>query len=313
MINNSFFPVAFPARSFIAKPSDKILDQAADQTSGQTFDQIFNQTSSQTSLQTFEPASEQTNKTSIATQPTIASTIAVFAMAAFLVSVPVFIQAPLVRAFPYLSLAMTPAWVLWGWWLYQRPQRQHWGDLLIGFSWSWLAGSIYWGWLRTNPYLHLPVEAIGLPFCLGCLWYTKNSLSKNSLGKSLERTGEVSLEDNVEGSSKPELFSIGLWFYLGSLLGTALTDLYFYVNQLIPHWRTVMEGEPTAAAPILHQALAQINNPLGWVSALVILTWLLILGIYPLQQTTLPRYAFSGAILSTILVDGLFWLVASFA
>ncbi len=289
MINNSFFPATFPATFFKSKPSDQTIDQIIDQIPDQTSDQI--------------------NKTSIATPPTIAPTIAVFAMAAFLVSVPVFIQAPLVRAFPYLSLAMTPAWVLFGWWLYQRPQRQHWGDLLIGFSWSWLAGSIYWGWLRTEPYLHLPVEAIGLPFCLGYLWYTKNSLGKNSLGK----TGEINLEVNPKDSSKSGWLSIGLWFYLGSLLGTALTDLYFYVNQLIPYWRTVMEGEPTAAAPILHQALAQINNPLGWISALVILTLLLILGIYPLRRSTLPRYAFSGAILSTILVDGLFWLVASLA
>jgi len=289
MINNPFFSVTFPTTFFKTKPADQISDLIPDQ----IFSQTFNQTS------------DQINQTSIATPPTIAPTIAVFAMAAFLVSVPVFIQAPLVRAFPYLSLAMTLAWVLFGWWLYQRPQRQHWGDLLIGFSWSWLAGSIYWGWLRTEPYLHLPVEAIGLPFCLGYLWYTKNSIGKNSLGK----TGEV----NLEGSPKSGLLSIGLWFYLGSLLGTALTDLYFYVNQLIPYWRTVMEGQPTAAAPILHQALAQINNPLGWISALVILTWLLILGIYPLQRSTLPRYAFSGAILSTILVDGLFWLVASLA
>lgn len=293
MINNPFFPVTFPATSFKTKPADQISDLIPDQ----IFSQTFNQTS------------EQINQTSIATPPTIAPTIAVFAMAAFLVSVPVFIQAPLVRAFPYLSLAMTLAWVLFGWWLYQRPQRQHWGDLLIGFSWSWLAGSIYWGWLRTEPYLHLPVEAIGLPFCLGYLWYTKNCIGKNSLGK----TGEVNPEVNLEGSPKSGLLLIGLWFYLGSLLGTALTDLYFYVNQLIPYWRTVMEGQPTAAAPILHQALAQINNPLGWISALVILTWLLILGIYPLQRSTLPRYAFSGAILSTILVDGLFWLVASLA
>jgi hypothetical protein len=304
MINNSFFPVIFPAKFFVAKPSDKILDQAADQTFDQTSSQIFNQTSD-------EQTSEQTNKTLIATQPRMT----IFIMAAFLVSVPVFIQAPLVRAFPYLSLAITPAWVLLGWWLYQRPQHQHWGDLLIGFSWSWLAGSIYWGWLRTEPYLHLPVEAIGLPFCLGCLWYTKNSIRKNSINSinSIKTTAKITGEVNLESSPKSGFLSIGLWFYLGSLLGTALTDLYFYVNQLIPYWRHVMAGEPTAAAPILHQALVQINNPLGWISALVILTWLLILGIYPLQKVTLPRYAFSGAILSTILVDGLFWLVASFA
>ncbi|NJL89605.1 MAG: DUF3120 domain-containing protein [Coleofasciculaceae cyanobacterium SM2_1_6] len=272
MINNSFLPVTFPAAFLKPKPSKQISEQI----------------------------SHLPNETLSATPPPIAPTIAVFTMAAFLVSVPVFIQAPLVRAFPYLSLALTPAWVLWGWWLYQRPQRQHWGDLLIGFSWSWLAGSIYWGWLRTEPYLHLPVEAIGLPFCLGYLWYSQYSLG---------RTGK----DNLGVGYKSGFLSIGLWFYLGSLLGTALTDLYFYVNQLIPYWRAVMAGEPTAAAPTLHQALAQINNPLGWISALGILTWLLVLGIYPLKQATLPRYAFSGAILSTILVDGLFWLVASLA
>ncbi|MBE9174501.1 DUF3120 domain-containing protein, partial [Synechocystis salina LEGE 06155] len=53
-------------------------------------------------------------------------------MAGFLVSVPVFIQAPLVRQFPWLSLALTLPWVAIAVWLMKRPDRALWGDLLLG-------------------------------------------------------------------------------------------------------------------------------------------------------------------------------------
>lgn len=212
----------------------------------------------------------------------------IFTAAAFLVSVPVFIQAPLVRQFPLLSLVLTAAWVIGGWWLYQRPQSKIWGDLILGFSWSWLAGTIYWGWLRTEPYWHLPVEAIGLPFGLWCLWFSRKN-------------------------HRTEFLAIGTWFYFGSLWGTALTDGYFYVNSLIPYWRAVMAQEPALASPILHQAIGQINNPLGWISALLLLCLLLVTGFQPLKQSNLSYWAFGGATLSTILVDSLFWLVAAIA
>ena len=223
----------------------------------------------------------------------------VFMAAAFLVSVPVFIQAPLVRQWPFLSLALTPIWVAWGWWLYQRPACRTWGDLLLGFSWSWLAGTIYWGWLRTEPYWHLPVEAIGLPFCLWCL-----------------RSAKIGNLGDGGKDSKTDFLTIGSWFYLGSLWGTVLTDGYFYVNNLIPYWRAIMAQEPSLAVPILHQAIAQVNNPRGWISALFLLCILLFTGLQPLKslnQVTLNCWAFSGAVLSTILVDGLFWLVAFLA
>ena len=48
----------------------------------------------------------------------------------------------------------------------RQPAFKFWGDLAIGFSWTWLAGSLYWGWLRGNPYVHLPVEAIGCQLSL---------------------------------------------------------------------------------------------------------------------------------------------------
>ncbi len=205
----------------------------------------------------------------------------VLAAACFLVSVPVFVQAPLVRQLPLLSLVMTLFWVWLGLTLLRKESTQVWGDLLLGFSWSWLAGSIYWGWLRWEPLIHLPVEAIGLPFAL---WGLSRGWGK-----------------------------VGNLFYLGSLFGTALTDVYFYVADLIPHWRQVMRVEPELARPIFQNALAQVQTPWGisWVIALM--GTLLIVGLWGLGKKQLGWWAFSGAVLSTILVDSLFWVAATFA
>ena len=205
----------------------------------------------------------------------------VFGAACFLVSVPVFAQAPLVRQLPLLSLVMTLGWVWLGLMLLRKESTFVWGDLLLGFSWSWLAGSIYWGWLRWEPLIHLPVEAIGLPFAL---WGLSRGWGK-----------------------------VGNLFYLGSLFGTALTDVYFYVADLIPHWRQVMRVEPELARPIFQNALAQVQTPWGisWVIALM--GTLLIVGLWGLGKKHLGWWAFSGAVLSTILVDSLFWVAATFA
>jgi len=207
----------------------------------------------------------------------------VFWTAAFLVSVPVFVQAPLVRYYPEVSLGLTVFWVGLGIWLLKQAKISLWGDLLLGFSWSWLAGSLYWGWWRWEPLIHIPMEAIGLPFVL---W---------GLGKGRGKVGNL--------------------FYLGSLLGTAITDLYFYLTGLIPYWRQLMtvELDPNLVSPIFHNALAQIQTPWGISWAIVLLNLLLASGIYPLQKRLCHWWAFSGAVLSTILVDGLFWITASLA
>lgn len=204
-----------------------------------------------------------------------------FAGAVFLVSVPVFIQAPLVRLFPELSLLLTVGWCGLSLALMKRHKTRLWGDLLWGFTWSWLAGSIYWGWLRWEPFWHLPIEAIGLPIAVWCLW---------------QRWGKI-----------------GNLFYLGSLFGTIITDLYFYVVDLIPHWRQLMQVNPALALPIFQQALTQMHTPWGisWATALAGL--LLVAGLIPLRSQHSHWWAFAGAVLSTILVDGLFWLVASAA
>ncbi|MEM7727195.1 MAG: DUF3120 domain-containing protein [Cyanobacteria bacterium P01_A01_bin.45] len=205
----------------------------------------------------------------------------VFAAAVFLVSVPVFVEAPLVRSLPWLSLFFTGFWVWLGFSLMSRPKTQIWGDLILGFSWSWFAGSIYWGWLRWEPLLHLPVESIGLPFAIWCI---------------------------CRGWGK-----IGNWFYLGSLLGTVVTDIYFYLAGLTPHWRLIMRVKPDLVPPILHSAVAQVQNPWCQNWAIFLAIFLLVLGILPLLKRQNHWYAFSGAVLSTILVDSLFLIAAAWA
>lgn len=201
-----------------------------------------------------------------------------FLAAIVLVSVPVFVQAPLVRLFPIGSFILTAAWLVLGLNLRARPTSRYWGDLLIGFTWTWLAGSVYWGWLRWEPLLHLPVEAIGLPFAI---WGVSRNLGK-----------------------------IGNFFYFGSLFGTVVTDVYFYLVDLIPHWRQLMRVEVDAVQPIFRSALAQIQTPWGISWALALALLLLTVSLVPLFSKQLHWWAFSGAVLSTILVDSLFWLAA---
>lgn len=203
------------------------------------------------------------------------------AAAVFLISVPIFVQAPLVRALPWLGLASTAGWLGVSGWLWMRPQTRLWGDLLFGFSWTWFTGSIYWGWFRWEPFLHLPIEAIGLPFAVFCL---------------LRQQGKV-----------------GNWFYLGSLFGTVLTDLYFYLMNLIPYWRQLMQVEPGLAKPILQAAVSEMQTPRGLGFAAIMVTILLVVGLLPLRSSQLHWWAFGGAVLSTLLVDGLFWLAATTA
>jgi hypothetical protein len=205
----------------------------------------------------------------------------IFGASVFLVSVPVFFEAPLVRSLPLLSLLLTSVWIWASISLSAKPQTKHWGELLTGFTWTWVAGSLYWGWMRWEPTLHLPIEAIGLPIAL---WGLRKNWCK-----------------------------LGNFFYLGSLFGTAVTDFYFYLTDLIPYWRKLMQVEPDAVQPIFQQALMQMYTPAGifWVISLAAL--LLSVGILSLRARTPHWVAFGGAVLSTILVDSLFWVAATLA
>lgn len=204
-----------------------------------------------------------------------------FWAAAFLVCGPVFIEAPLVRAYPTVAVAATVLWAAIAWGLGRRDRTRPWGDLLSGFCWSWLAGAIYWGWFRQEPALHLPIEAIGLPIALGSL----------ALGKG----------------------RIGAGFYLGSLLGTAITDAYCYAVDLLPDWRAAMAADPSAIAPILHGAIAKMNATPGILWAILLASSLAAIGLMALGDRSPMHRAFAGAVLNTLLVDGLFWLAAAIA
>jgi hypothetical protein len=204
--------------------------------------------------------------------------ILVFFASAFLVSIPVFFQAPLVRIFPTLSLILTLVWVQLSFSLKRQPKTYLWGDILWGFSWSWLCGSIYWGWFRDNPAIHIPIEAIGLPFALWCIWK----------GWGL----------------------IGNYFYIGSLIGTAITDLYFYIVGLIPYWQEIMISDPTLVKPILQGAIAQVQTVWGISWAIVLANVLLGISLYALIKKETHYIAFAGAVICTIFTDALFLVVA---
>ncbi|HLO47122.1 MAG TPA: DUF3120 domain-containing protein, partial [Kamptonema sp.] len=129
------------------------------------------------------------------------------------------------------------------------------------------------------PLWHLPVEAALVPLAIWCL--------RHEWGK------------------------VGNWFYLGSLFGTAVTDGYFYVTGLIPYWRQLMQVEPALALPIFQSAIAAVRNPWGISCAVSLVGVLLIVGILPLRSDKTHWWAFSGAVLGTILVDSLFLFAAA--
>lgn len=98
----------------------------------------------------------------------------VFVAAVFLVSVPVFIEAPLVRMLPWLSFALTGGWVWLSLKLMSRPATYVWGDLLLGFSWRLVS--------RLNL---LGLVALGTPVAFACRVYRfalRNMVFESELG-----------------------------------------------------------------------------------------------------------------------------------
>lgn len=208
----------------------------------------------------------------------VALTARTFAASMALVVVPVFFQAPMVRSLPWLTLSLTGTWLMAGIGMLTRSHSRLWGDLLIGFGWTWLTGSIYWGWFRWEPYVHLPIEALGIPFTIALL---------------------------AAGRGR-----VGGYFYLGSLFGTAVTDLYIYWVDLVPLWREVMQVDPSLVPMVLRQAVTTLQEPVAISRALLLAIGLLVVGLIPLQSRQPCWWAFGGAVLSTLIVDALFLVSA---
>jgi hypothetical protein len=200
-------------------------------------------------------------------------------LAAVLVSIPVFLQAPWVRTAPFSACLFTAVLLALGIGLERRPASHGIGQMLVGFSGSWLAGSVFWGWCRLHPLCHLPVEAFALPLALAGL-----------------------------GSR----WRLAAGFYLASLLGTAATDAAIAGCGLMPFWTQVLASPPGMATDLLQQAAAQVLTPLpllvvGGATLLLVPTcrWLWRSG---------PVGRVCGAALATTLaVDGLFLATALLA
>jgi hypothetical protein len=152
--------------------------------------------------------------------------------ASALVVLPVFLQAPWVRFHPFSSCLFTAVLLTAGILAVQMGNaswRQT-GTLLVGFSGSWLAGTLFWGWLRMHPVLHLPVEAIALPLAIGGL----NSRWKLSCS-----------------------------FYLASLLGTAITDISMALTGVMSFWPEVVQATSSEAPHLLHEAAKLVLQPVS--------------------------------------------------
>jgi hypothetical protein len=201
--------------------------------------------------------------------------------AVLLVALPVFLQAPLVRQAPFAATMLTLPLVAAGV-LLERHGRGPWqqlGPLLVGFSGSWLAGSLFWGWFRLNPLLHLPIEAFALPLALA------------GLGGRWRLAGA---------------------FYLASLLGTAATDAAIALTGLMPLWVEVLSAPLDQALPLLRQAGETVLAPgnLTLVTAIALL--LLAACAHLWQRGGLARLS-AATLATTLAVDGVFLVAALLA
>lgn len=200
------------------------------------------------------------------------------ALAGALVVLPVFVQAPWVRAAPMAAALFTAALVAVGI-LLERHRSPHWKDagaLLVGFSGSWLGGALFWGWCRLHPAWHLPVEAFALPLAVA------------GLGGRWRLAGI---------------------FYLSSLLGTAATDVAMLLSGVMDLWPQVL-GVPLQEAPALLQAAAKVVlRPLPLAVVGTMASLLLGLAGWLWERGAAGRLA-AVTIATTLAVDGLFLAAA---
>ena len=212
------------------------------------------------------------------TAPEWSWTLAVPRLAAAMVVLPVFLQAPWVRLHPFSATLFTAVLLAVGIVLEQSGERQkaEIGQLLVGFSGLSLAGCLFWGWLRAHPLLQLPGEAFALPLALTGL------------------------------STRWRLAS---GFYLASLLGTAVTDLIMAMTGVMQAWPAVVMAPIDLAPGLLHHAGLALLLPLLLLLLAAAAVLILSLGRRCHQQGS--TWSMAGAVLiTTVWVDGLFLATA---
>ncbi|MFM7085950.1 MAG: DUF3120 domain-containing protein [Cyanobium sp.] len=199
-------------------------------------------------------------------------------LAAVLVVLPVFGQAPWVRSAPMAAALFTAVLLAAGILLERHSDRRlaALGPLLVGFSGSWLGGCLFWGWCRLHPLWHLPIEAFALPLA-------------------------------VAGLS-------GRWrlagcFYLASLLGTAATDGAMAITGVIHLWPEVLQAPLNQAPPLLQAAALRVLQPLPLATVCAAAAVLLLISRQLWSLGGFARVA-AATLATTLLVDGLFLAAA---
>ena len=199
-------------------------------------------------------------------------------LAGLLVTLPVFVQAPLVHSQPWLATLLTvpllAAGLLLG--LSERPEQARLGAVLVGFAGSWFCGSLFWGWCRLHPLWHLPIEALALPLALGGL------------------------------RSRWQLAGA---FYLASLLGTAATDGAMALTGVMALWPSVLAAEPSAAIGLLQDAATLVLSPATLALVVAFALALVALGRRLWLGSLAGRLA-AITLITTLAVDGLFLALA---
>ena len=200
-----------------------------------------------------------------------------------MVVLPVFLQAPWVRLDPFSATLFTGVLIAAGLVLHRSRSQtaSDLGSLLVGFSGSWLAGCVFWGWLRAHPVLHLPVEAFALPLALG----------------------------GLQGR-----WRLAATFYLSSLVGTACTDLAMAATGEMQFWPAVVTASLDQAPLLLHQAGLHLLQPLPLFTLATAAVLVLLAGRrlnLNDNGSDVDAAAMASAVLTTTLwVDGLFLLSA---
>ncbi len=205
--------------------------------------------------------------------------------ASALVVLPVFLQAPWVHLYPisaclftFVLLGSGVALALLGGTKWFQA-----GSLIVGVSGSWLGGCLFWGWLRSHPVLHLPVEAMALPLAF------------------------VGLDTR---------WRIGSGFYLSCLLGTAFTDLLMLFTGVMHSWPLVVEAPLVNASQLLHQTALDLLRPQSIFLLLVAAALIITVSALMRNRATLNSpsggawLVASAALTTTLWVDGLFFLTA---
>ena len=200
-----------------------------------------------------------------------------------MVVLPVFVQAPWVHVFPFSAFLFSFIIFFLGFYLLKFCSNR-WsavGSLLVGVSWSWLGGCLFWGWLRAHPVWHLPVESIALPIAV-----------------SLLKTR----------------WNIGASFYLASLLGTAFTDVMIVLTGVMKDWPEVVDAPFSEASQMLSFTAEKLLAPFSLVAIFIAALLIILIANWMNKKSKsepLSSDAWlvsSSALTTTLWVDGLFFV-----